>query len=573
MSLLLDLIVKPSIVLVLALAAMPLLRQRSAALRHAVLAAALLCAAGVPFAGPLVPAWHVPLASVLLREPLKTPGSAVATTESVVVSTDIARGVGGPRSITQRDYLSAAAARSAVPARLLAWIWLIGVIPGLALLLAGVRRLVRLAATARRIEAGPWFTSAAAIGHEYGFTRAVTLLEAQGSNLLITWGIVRPTVLLPAAARDWPADRVAVVLAHELAHIRRGDWVVLLMAELLRAVYWFNPLFWIAAALTRHESELACDDRVLNRGVPGTEYATHLVGIARALRQEGPWLPAPAIARTSSLEGRVKAMLDARLNRRPLTRATGILTVAALLSITVAVAGFAGAQTAFASLSGSIVDPQNAALPGVTLVLTNLQNESKYEVKSNNIGHYQFVGLPPGEYAASVKLPGFASVQFPVTMAGQDVKRDLMLQIGLLEETITVSGNPPAPVDPEKARIAEERRAEFTAKRAEKGCSVFSSQSGIPIGGNIRPPVKLKDVRPTYPAHLKQAGIGGLVVLDANIGTDGSVTRVDVVSSPHPDLSSSAADAVRQWLFDSTLLNCEPVDVRMKVSVTFAQAQ
>ena len=395
MSLLLDLIVKPSIVLVLALAAMPLLRQRSAALRHAVLAAALVCAAAVPFAGPLVPAWHVPLASVLLREPLKTPGSAVATTESVVVSTDTSR-VGGPLGITQAGSASAAT-RSAVPARLLAWIWLIGVIPGLALLLAGVRRLVRLAATARRIEAGPWFTSAAAIGHEYGFTRAVTLLEAPGSNLLITWGIVRPTVLLPAAARDWPADRVAVVLAHELAHIRRGDWVVLLMAALLRAIYWFNPLFWIAAALTRHESELACDDRVLNRGVPGTEYATHLVGIARALRQERSWLPAPAIARTSSLEGRVKAMLNARLNRRPLTRASGILTVAALLSITVAVAGFAGAQTSFASLSGTIVDPQNAALPGVTLVLTNLQNESKYEVKSNGIGHYQFVGLPPGE--------------------------------------------------------------------------------------------------------------------------------------------------------------------------------
>ena len=92
MSLLLDLIVKPSIVLVLALAAMPLLRQRSAALRHAVLAAALLCAAAVPFAGPLVPAWHVPLASVLLREPLKTPGSAVATTESVVVATGIVQG-------------------------------------------------------------------------------------------------------------------------------------------------------------------------------------------------------------------------------------------------------------------------------------------------------------------------------------------------------------------------------------------------------------------------------------------------------------------------------------------------
>ncbi len=435
MSLLLDAIVKPSLVLVLALAAMPLLRNRSAALRHAVLAAALLCAAAVPLAGRLVPAWHVPLATALLGEPVKTPANDVVATETVIVP----GGAEAQHGVARADAQAAPVPWPDVPRSLGVWIWLIGSIPGVAILIAGIRQLVRLAASARRIETGTWVTSAAAIGREYGFTRDVTLLEAPSSNLLITWGFVRPTVLLPAAARDWPEDRVAVVLAHELAHIRRGDWIVLLMAELLRAIYWFNPLFWVASALTRQESERACDDRVLNRGVPGSEYATHLVGIARALRQEGTWLPAPAIARTSSLEGRVKAMLDARLNRRPLTRTTGVLTLSALLAVTLAVAGFAPAQTAFASLSGSIVDPQNAALPGVTLVLTNLQNESKYEVKSNASGHYEFVGLPPGEYAASVKLPGFATVGFPVSMAGQNVRRDLKLQIGLLEETITVS--------------------------------------------------------------------------------------------------------------------------------------
>jgi TonB family protein len=254
------------------------------------------------------------------------------------------------------------------------------------------------------------------------------------------------------------------------------------------------------------------------------------------------------------------------------TRTSGMLTLAALLSITLAVAGFAGTQTAFASLSGSIVDPQNGALPGVTLVLTNLQNDSKYEVKSDRTGQYEFVGPPPGEYTASVKVPGFAAVQFAVTMAGQNVKRDLKLQIGRVEETITVSARPSPPADPEKAFISQQRGAELAAKRAQQGCSNNASESGVTIGGNIRPPVKLKDVRPEYPEQLKQAGIGGLVVLDASIGTDGSVTRVDVVSSPHPDLASSAAAAVRQWLFDSTLLNCVPIEVPMKVSVTFARS-
>ena len=561
-------IVKPSIVLLLALAAMPLLRYRSAALRHAVLVVALLCAAAVPFAGPFVPTWHVPVAGIFRSEPQPAPDHELVATETGAVSTGAAN---SRRVAAPTDSLPATGAPSAAAARVLAWIWLIGTIPGIAILAVGVGQLVRLASTARRIDAGTWSTTAGAIGREYGFTRGVTLLEARASNLLITWGIVRPTVLFPSAARDWPADRVAVVLAHELAHIRRGDWVVQLIAELLRAIYWFNPLFWMASARIRHESERACDDRVLNRGVTGSEYATHLVGIARALREERSWLPAPAIARTSSLEGRVKAMLDARLNRRPVTHTSGALTLAALLSLTVAIAGFAGTQ-AFGSLSGSIVDPQDAAMPGVTLVLTNLQNESKYEVKSDPTGQYEFVGLPPGEYTASVKVPGFVSVQFPVTMAGQNVKRDLKLKIGLLEETITVSAGASSPVDPEKARIARERVAEMVAKRAEQVCSNSPSQSGVPIGGNIRPPVKLKDVRPVYPAQLKEAGIGGLVVLDATIGTDGSVTSVEAVSSPHPELATSAMDAVRQWLFDSTLLNCVPTQVRMKVSVAFTQA-
>ena len=59
------------------------------------------------------------------------------------------------------------------------------------------------------------------------------------------------------------------------------------------------------------------------------------------------------------------------------------------------------------------------------------------------------------------------------------------------------------------------------------------------------------------------------VVLRATIGTDGKIDDVNVVSSPHADLSSAAMDAVRQWEFDATLLNCVPVAVTMKVTVNF----
>jgi TonB family protein len=566
MNLLLDALVKPSVVLLLALAVMPVLRHRSAALRHVVLAAALLCAAVVPFAGAVVPAWHVPGLRMLAQEPpAPTPRRAAIVTETVAVAggSDVApaTAAGGARADERT--------RARAGGSILVWIWVLGSIPGLALLIAGVRRLVRLAATSQRIEHGAWARSAATIGREYGFRNDVTLLEAQGSNLLVTWGFFRPTVLLPAAAHDWSDDRVAIVLAHELAHIQRGDWAVLLMAEVLRAVYWFNPLFWIACARARQESETACDDRVLNRGVTGSDYAIHLVGIARALRNDSRRLPAPAITRTSSLEGRVKAMLDVRRNRRPLTRSAGVLTAVALFAVTVAVAGFAPGQIAFASLGGAIVDPQDALLPGVKVTLTNLGTEAKYEVKSDRTGRYEFVGLPPGEYALSAQLPGFRTTEYRVSMAGQNAERNLSMKIGMVEETISVTSGPPAVVDPAVQRAREERVQAFLAKRAEHTCSPAPADAVTRIGGNLRAPAKLKDVRPVYPAGLEQSGIDGSVLLEANIGTDGSVTNVDVISATHPDLAASAVEAVRQWQFDATLLNCVPVDVAMKVNISF----
>ena len=111
----------------------------------------------------------------------------------------------------------------------------------------------------------------------------MTLLESSHPSLLVTWGFAEPKVILPAAAHDWSDDRMRVVLWHELAHIRRGDWIVQMSVELLRAIFWFNPLLWVLSRRLRLESEHACDDEVMSRGVDAPDYATHLVDLARAL--------------------------------------------------------------------------------------------------------------------------------------------------------------------------------------------------------------------------------------------------------------------------------------------------
>src|SRR5439155_22669885 len=73
--------------------------------------------------------------------------------------------------------------------------------------------------------------------------------------------------------------------------------------------------------------------------------------------------------------------------------------------------------------------------------------------------------------------------------------------------------------------------------------------------------------KPRYPERLQATGTGGVVTLEALIGTDGTVRDVRVVTSADPDLDRAAIDAVRQWEFSSTMLNCTPVEVPMEFTV------
>lgn len=569
MTLLLESAIKSSVIILAALALMPLLRRRSAAFRHWLLAAALGCAAIVPVASLVVPAWSVsfPLARSTRADdagrppvsPQPDPGGV--RVEATVIDSAVQTAPAPGMSLTLA----------------LRWVWIAGILLGGAVLAAGWFQLARIAARATRVTEGAAFETVGAIRRAHGIERPVTLLRIASPPLLVTWGLVRPFVLLPDAALRWPADRLRLALLHELEHVRRRDWAVQLAADLLRLLYWFNPLVWIACRRLRQESEQACDDAVIGYGVDGPSYATHLVAIARdlqrgahgMLRADG-YSGAPAIARPSSLERRVTAMLDVRTDRRPLSRSGCVAALLAVLTVTIPAAGFALAQ-AFTSMSGTIVDTMNGLLPGVTVALTHNGSGQKYEVRSDSSGRYEITGLAPGDYTFEVKLPGFAAVRRSITIAGgEPVRRDLTLEVGMLEETISVKPGANAAPSAEALENAA-KRVEMARKRLESNaCGAGLPADKPAIGGNIRVPYKLKDVRPIYPAELAQSGVGGTVVMQARIGTDGKIVDATVDSTPHAALGQAALDAVRQWEFSPTLLNCVRVEVAMKVTVNFS---
>ena len=558
---------KASAIVLVALAATTLMRKRSAAVRHWVLSAAIVCAAATPVLERVVPAWHLALGSAPPVQGRELPSSRVVASPRPAATSSTALRPEPPRP--NPGALSGAVAMPSLTSLLTA-MWIAGVSISIGLLVVGLGRLTWLASRSRRLVTGQWIEIAGEISRRYGIARQVRLLQSHHPSLLVTWGVLRPRIILPCGACDWPADRIRIVLSHELAHIERGDWLMQMTAELLRSVYWFNPLLWIAGRRLRQESEHACDDAVLNLGVDGSEYARHLLDLARdAIRHRARWspsLPARAIARPSSLERRVTAMLNARLNRTPLTRSARFVALILLLAITIPIAGLG--QTSFVSFSGAVVDPNGRIVPGVTLVLSDAQRDAKREVRTDSLGRFEFVGVPAGDYALEVSLAGFMPVRENVTLDAPRVEKSYSLEIGMLQETITlVSGGD----SPNSSRPATRAASRYRPDQPE-----YDPCSASPVGGCLRPPTKIADVKPEYPPHLSDRKVGGVVLLIGRIGADGSMIRVqlqDPADPIDPALAQSAIAAVSQWQFTPTQLGGIPIETDMKVTVNFVIRQ
>lgn len=567
---LVEAVARTSILVLAGLLAASLPGARSAALRHWMLAAAVICAwATLPLSLAMPAGWRTPIGSQYAAVPAAGLGehrhTALPSVDVTISDPVVAGTPAGARLARDGSSLDSL--------RLLAWVVVLGTVWSGAALLLGFARLRRVASGAGEVEGQHWHRTLEEVKRALGLKSSVRLLKGDHPALVATWGWRRPAIVLPASATTWSPERIRIVLAHECAHIARRDWALQVSSEALRALFWFNPLLWLSCRRLRQESERACDDAVLAQGIPAAVYADHLVDIARHLPLARPsFLPALMMARPAGLEGRIVAMLNSSINRRPASWRARFVTAAALLPLTFSVAALHG-QASFYSFDGTVRDQSDRVVPDTTLTLINTTSSAKYEIKSDGVGRFQFVGLPAASYKLIATRLGFANVDDVLTVTG-NVTRDIHLKVGDLQETITVTDRtmPPSPADPalEQRRAAARRKFEEMSARARTKCA---SGADTLIGGTILPPAKLVDVRPIYPDHLKSAKVGGIVTMDAVIGTDGLVKEIDNVHGPDPALEQAAADAVRQWQFSATLLNCQAIDVNMHVTTSFKVEQ
>jgi TonB family protein len=534
---LLDVVVRSSIVLALALVADAVFVRARAALRHALLAAALFTAAVIGPLRAVLPTWSVPM-------PIAS--SAVAGTGEIGSSNPAAGVVvfgnaASPSDAGPRDTVMPWAFRSVTT------VWLVGVGLCVSRLLVSYYRLGRLARGARPLSDHAWLSSARKAACAMGVRRPVRLLETDSTDVLATWGIMRPRILVPAHARRWPPPRVYAVLCHEMTHVARCDWLVQSAADFVLALYWFNPLAWVVVRRLRAGSEHACDDSVLRQGIRAPAYARHLVEVARACRVRASSVtPALPVVGHTDLHRRIQAMLNSPSPASALSPRTVALIVISLVAAVVPLSalrvGAAGPQP----LVGVVYDPTGAVVPGAAVTL-GADGQRPLETVSDEAGRFHFDGVAPGRYVLAVALPGFGVLKQSLELARDgDWERSIILQLREVEEEINVRG----------ARLPAPQPAAAPAR--------------VRVGGKIRPPLKLRDVHPVYPVSMRAGGVEGRVSLEAIIGRDGNVQSARVVGGlVHPDLAQAAIEAVRQWKFEPTTLNGSPVEVVMNVAVNF----
>ena len=611
MTLLLSATIKIALLTLVALAATALLRRRSAALRHWVLATALFGSLCIPALELFMPAWSIPL-------PVTWSAPSVSSSLRLVSETS------APPAVARTTRADAAhvSRLDGLPSLAIAFAsaWIVGVVVGVAMLVAGLWRLRTLAAESELVSAGPWRDLADDVARRYGLRRHVRLLFCRHSTMLATWGALNPTILLPAAAQGWAQDRIQAVLHHELAHVLRGDWVVALTANMLRAVYWFNPMIWLAYRQLRHEGERACDDLVLTSGISGSEYAAHLLDVAREFAQRRHrWSPAIAIAHHSMLEGRVRAMLAARVNREPLSAFVRATIVALLGAVTVSIgvatvsghteiaskpdvslipagtlpvltpdskrpiveppaaraaAPAAQTQPAGGTVEGVLYDPYGGLLPGTSVRLTQVGNGGSQNMLTDRGGSFVFRGLPAGDYELITDLPGFQSVKNVVRAEpGATVRRHIMLPIGTVQETIHVTCassdlNTSRPTAPTGSTTPGATPRKTTATQFPIEPKVPSTFTGG-IGGQIKVPLKLVHANPVCPTGVTAQST--VVKLAGRIGIDGEFSDLrDVSTDAQPAYVASALEAARQWRFSPTLLNNAPIEANMSVTVSYS---
>jgi TonB family protein len=516
--------IKASLLLAVVYCLMYFMRRRPSAERHMIWVLAIYCAALLPALTMALPSWQPRMA-----------GSVAASLPRLLKETGLS--VAGGNVNVQALGIEP---NASILLRSLRVVWFAGSFVTLILLLRGYGRLKRVAMRARSLDGWEWRGMVSDLSAALGLSRGVELKLGDHSAMPMTWGFLRPKMLLPDSSKDWTSQRRRMVLAHELAHVRRADWVIQLLAELSCVVYWFNPLFWVARNRLNFESERACDDAVLNLGFEGQDYATHLVEIARAMKKKNPvWLPALAMAQKFSLETRLIAILNRTPDRRGLSAMRSMVLAAAAVGFTLLMASLHAPVVA-----DDVADAQDPQVLEYTAPPLYSDEGRTRAVEGTVL------------VAVRVGVDGRLSNLHVVKGLGFGLDENALLAVREWKFRPALQNGKPL-------ATTTEVNVEFSLRNAELNESIANDMA-TRVGPGIVPPRIIHRVDP-----VRQPNRTGTAILDTVIQEDGTPKIVRVVRSLSWELDERAIAALKQWRFSPAVKDGVPVKVRMNVEMSF----
>ena len=666
--------------LCLALAALVLMwasRVRSASVRHAVWTAALCGMLLLPLLSPCLP--FIPL-RILPAAPAGTPVVQPGVILPGPPAAFADRPAPAPRSPTGLPYWPLAACGVYLAVGL-------GFLGRLALGFAGTRRLVR---RARLVEDA----RAASCLERQGW-RVPSLRESDSVAVPLTTGWLRPQILLPRDWRSWDEVKLRAVLAHELSHVRRGDWLIAVLASLNKCLFWFHPLAWWLERQLLSLAEQASDDFSILATGDRQQYAQVLLDIAAALEgRRGRLLwEGSAMARSQRVSQRIDSILDlgrevssgltkrgwavlalcgvpllygaaaVQLERTPAvvqTRTSDLellaegqrLTPQEVENLEAHLKTFPEDLTARARLIGYYFvnaarqrrlqhvfwliehHPESSLLNSPSAAITRWNDQADYErakalwpvqtsrygqdarVLGNAAQFFEFADpltaedvlkrarlLEPNNTFWAERLailytrsiwPGVPAERAAFASRARtelEISSDAAL-VGAAGEILsgTMHYRSPSPIlnpvvelaesllkkaqtlEPANPRWAESLKRLALAREGKPAATQVRPEALSPdrirVGGNVQASKLVRHVLPVYPPLAKQARIQGVVRFQVTIGEDGRVQQVQLLAG-HPLLIPAAQEAVKQWVYQPTLLNGRAVEVVTIVDVNF----
>ncbi len=343
------LLVKASLLLVVAMLARVVLMRSSAATRHLALVMVLGALVLLPVLAVGLPVWQLEvLPAHESAPPVATPQAPIELeqtwhAENVTEPTKLA-------PATDAAEWTTAPANGGMQLSLTGWllaVWAIGSILVLAKLVTGLLRMRWIARNGKRV------TDAAALRllddcvNTLELRVRPLLIASEKAGVPLVWGWLRPALIVPCSFSGWSTERMRAVMLHELGHLKRNDWPVLLLGRVTAALYWFHPLAWLVEDCAKQDCERACDDIVVSYGTKPSEYASHLLSIARGVSETPASVRAAlAVVRRSQLNSRLRSILNPLLSRNAPSRVVATSLGTALLLLLVPLASLQFAEQA-----------------------------------------------------------------------------------------------------------------------------------------------------------------------------------------------------------------------------------